>query len=248
VFVLGGIALHESLLRRVSADLDSIQRRYLPGYVEFHTRKMLGPSGHFHKMLQRTREAMIREVAGLLKLITRGDQGAAFAIAVDVGTKRDPLEFAYANICSRFDIFLKRQNDNGNPTTGIVIVDEAPHQKVLEAAMRLYHQQGTPWKDSSRNFHHLAELPLFTDSRNTRLLQLADFITHVTFRQYDRGQKTVFNMLLPSFDRHEGHLHGLTHWCHEPRICKCSSCVSRRRRVRERLQRMLNRKKQRTAY
>jgi hypothetical protein len=243
VFVLGGIALHESLLKRVSGDLDEIQRRYLPGYVELHTRKMLGPSGHFHKMPQRTREAMIGEVASLIVQLTKGDQGAAFAVAVDAGTKSDPLEFAYANVCSRFDIFLKRQNDSGNPTTGIVIVDEAPHQKVLEAAMRLYHEQGTPWRDSNRNLHHLAELPLFTDSRNTRLLQMADFVTHVTFRRYDRNQNTVFNMLLPAFDQHEGHLHGLSHWSREPRICKCSSCVSRRKRARMRLKRMQRREK-----
>ena len=74
----------------------------------------------------------------------------------------------------------------------------------------------------------LAEIPLFTDSKITRLLQLADFVAYAVYRRYESGDTQFFEMILPTFHEGSGILHGVVHLHSDHRNCFCPACLSRR--------------------
>ncbi len=57
-----------------------------------------------------------------------------------------------------------------------------------------------------RNF---AEVPLFIDSKASRLIQLADLIAYAIFRNYERQDDSLFSIIRHSFDAEGGITHGL---------------------------------------
>jgi Protein of unknown function (DUF3800) len=62
---------------------------------------------------------------------------------------------------------------------------------------------------------NLADVPLFADSRASRLLQAADLVSYALYRHYDpargRGEDYV-GVLWPRFDAVDGVMHGCVHF------------------------------------
>ena len=57
-----------------------------------------------------------------------------------------------------------------------------------------------------RNF---SEVPLFLDSKASRLIQLADIIAYSIFRHFEKGDSSFFSIIEPRFDSEGGIVHGL---------------------------------------
>src|SRR5207245_33720 len=88
------------------------------------------------------------------------------------------------------------------------------------------------WRDTGTRFARLSrlvEVPLFVDSRASRLVQCADVIAHAVYRAYAAGDDALLARLLPAFDNDGGRIHGLVHL--RPRYraqdCRCAACSSR---------------------
>ena len=73
-----------------------------------------------------------------------------------------------------------------------------------------------------------AEVPLFVDSKASRLVQLADFVAHWVYRAYESGDDSVLQALAPGFDEEGDVLHGLVHLVRDYQTCACVACSSRR--------------------
>jgi Protein of unknown function (DUF3800) len=57
-----------------------------------------------------------------------------------------------------------------------------------------------------RNF---SEVPLFLDSKASRLIQLADLVAYAIFRYFEKGDNRFFPIIEPRFDSEGGVRHGL---------------------------------------
>lgn len=106
-----------------------------------------------------------------------------------------------------------------------MIFDESNHKKTLHALLEQYRKTGA----SFGKIGHLAEIPLFTDSRLTRMMQLADFVAYAVFRRYEHGDSSYLDIILPKFQQSGGKLHGLMHLNANRDGCYCPACITRRR-------------------
>src|SRR5262249_4855449 len=74
---------------------------------------------------------------------------------------------------NRFNLFLQRLNRRRNDQQkGLMIMDESRHEGALQSLARDFRMHGARWG----HFRNLAEVPLFVDSKASRLVQLADLV------------------------------------------------------------------------
>ena len=78
--------------------------------------------------------------------------------------------------------------------------------------------------------HNLAEVPLFVDSRATRMIQYADMVAYALRRYYEKGEAKYFDIIKHRFDGLGGVIHGLTHQTPVGSGCNCAPCAQRARR------------------
>jgi hypothetical protein len=103
------------------------------------------------------------------------------------------------------------------------VMDESRHERPLQALARHFRVNGGRWG----RFRNLAEVPLFVDSKASRLIQLADLVAYATWRRYEHSDGRFFDALIPRFDSDGGVIHGLVHRRGQ-RECFCPACHSRR--------------------
>lgn len=227
--VLGGFCVFERQLHYLIQALDDLAARLdatNPGDVEFHaSQAFTGKSPPWHGLSKDERRKVLRDVLGVLA--ASHETTCAFACAVHKPSypNRDPMEFAFADLCSRFDKFLKRSYRAGEPQRGLIVLDESAHETSLQRMARDFRERGTPWGTDIMN---IAEVPLFVNSRASRALQLADHVAYAVFRRYESGDSSYFDIIASRFDEHDGVIHGIAHKHTQLAQCRCLACVSRR--------------------
>ena len=135
------------------------------------------------------------------------------------------VEHATAEVCSRFDIFLMRRYREANdPQRGLLIFSEGRFNKRAKVWVRGFREFGTRWG----TLRNLNEITHFASMKETRLLQMADFVSHAVFLLYERRDPSLIRSFLHRFSQQEGILHGLVHYRSDPRtVCSCPACHSR---------------------
>lgn len=231
-FVLGGVAVFERGVYHVIKALDDVVEGFGLGGsspdVELHGTVMYaGRDRPWNAVKRPDREGMIKAALNVIS----GQRAAVrlFGVAVNKAhiAPRDPVEYAFEEICNRFNLFLRRENNrqtrSGEAQRGLVIMDEMRHEQPLQALARHFRANGTRW-GALRN---MAEVPLFVDSRASRLVQLADLVAYAIFRKYEISDGRFFDALIPFFDSEGGVIHGLVHARPKTVPCFCPSCMSR---------------------
>jgi hypothetical protein len=129
-FILAGVAIHEGQVRRLSEQLDAVQRRFFPSIqmpVEFHAQHIHGAKDRFRGMLPADRTALLDAAysvvsnAGFPNLI-------GFVTAIHVSAVTSPsqcLRDCLEDICERFNLFLVRQFNAGYKDKGLLIMDRS---------------------------------------------------------------------------------------------------------------------------
>lgn len=134
------------------------------------------------------------------------------------------MEIAFEELCSRFDLQLKRIFAvEKNPQRGLIVLDESSYETSLQNLAHNFRQIGT----HGGTIANLAEVPLFVDSRASRLVQLADHVAYAVFRRYEAKDTTFLDIILNKFDSGNGKLHGLIHKQNRETSCMCPACMSR---------------------
>ena len=78
--------------------------------------------------------------------------------------------------------------------------------------------------------NNLADIPYTAPAKETRLLQLADYVAHALFLLYERRDPSLIKPILERFDSTGGVYHGLVHVSdHKGSTCGCPACCSRRK-------------------
>ena len=229
-FVLAGVAVFERQiyhLIRQTDDFVSSLGLGEPHDIELHGSVMSnGSKAPWKKMQKRDRWNTIERGLGLLT--SAHYTVKTFAVVVDKQTiaDRDPVEYAYEEICSRFDLFLSRMwARNANQQRGLIIMDESHYEETLQGLARHFRESGARWG----NLHNLAEVPLFVDSAASRLIQLADLLAWSVWRRYEYKDTRYFDSVVERFDTEGGVIHGLVHRKSTKEKCACPACMSRTR-------------------
>ena len=229
-FVLGGVAVFERTTFFLAQDLDQVQTRHFPGIqpIPFHASDIRTGKDFWRKVDPKVRETVLQDVA---KIITGANYPGVILFAAVV-EKSDQLygekavEYATEASCRRFDTFLARRfTEASDNQRGLLIFSEGRFHKRARVWVTGFRELGTRWGA----LKNLSDIPYFASMRDTRLLQVADFIAYAVFQLYERKDPSLIRPILHRFNEQNGTLHGLIHYRVDPRTisCDCPACSSR---------------------
>ncbi len=226
--VLGGFCVFERQVHWITTELDKLAESLYPENpraLEFHASVMFSGKAPPWKGLGKTKRR--QAIKDALAILARsGKNTSAFACAVHKPSYlgQDPMKLAFEDLCSRFDLLLKRFHHQGDTQRGLIILDKSSYETSLQGMTSSFRTLGTRWSV----VRNLADIPLFVDSRASRAVQLADHVAYAVFRRYEARDTSYFDIIASRFDEHEGTVHGLVHKQTVDAHCRCLACMSRR--------------------
>ena len=229
-FVIGGIAIHEGQVQRVSNMLDRIQSRFFADIsipIEFHATEIQSGKARFRSFSETQRQDMLDAVYDAIASIEY-PHAVLFATAMHITAVRDSeqaLRDTFEDVVQRINTFLVRLNREGNPQKGLLIIDRATS---TEDKYRTLISEFRGAGAQHGFLGNIVDIPYFSQSDDTRLLQFADFCAYAVFRNYEREDQRYLNKILSRFDRRtrgSPRIDGLRHII--LRSCDCRACIYR---------------------
>ena len=207
-FVLAGLSVFERQGYWIANELDQIAARFNPAdhrEIELHGSPMLGGRGMWRRY---TKDDRFKAIEDSLKVFADShitNRLFASVIKKVAVSPQDPVEVAFEQLASRFDQYLMRLHRKQDTQRGIIIFDKSTYEAPLQSLATDFRTMGHQW-GVIRNF---AEVPLFLDSKASRLIQLADIIAYIILRHFERSDSHFFSLIKNRFDSEAGTVHGL---------------------------------------
>lgn len=208
-FVLAGVAVFERTTHWIELALDEIAAKIDPATpqdVELHGSPMRSGKGVWRKLCLADREQLIKDALDIA--VVKQPKGVRlFACVVEKSALagRDPVHVCFEQLARRFDLFLQRCHTKYQDTQrGIMLFDESSTEKRLQTLAREFKHNGHAY-GKTRNY---AEVPVFLDSKATRLIQLADLVAYSIFRHFEHKDSQYWNIIEKHFDEEGGVKHG----------------------------------------
>jgi len=250
--IIAGVAVHEHDIRPLHAALDAVLDTHLrplgldPDLFELHaaeiktppraqpatSTRVARPASPWLAVPASTRLAVLSDAYQALAAFDPRDPALpprVFGAVVDRRhrTSAQADRRAYSHVLHRFDEMLQRLPAAGQaPQVGIVVHDRNRHKE------RTIQDLAARWQRTGVRLDTLAHVPLFTDSRASRLVQAADLVTSALWRNYGLTppDSTVTKLLWPLVDTYRGVLSGVIHLSPDylSGVCTCPPCASRR--------------------
>ena len=227
-FVIGGIAIHEGQIRRLSSRLDQIQSEFFPEItlpLKFHATDINTGHDRFRKLAAADRQRLLDAVYSVMA-DERYPHAVLFATAIHitaVASAEQALRDTFADITQRINTFLVRLHRGGNPQKALLIIDRS------EGTEGKYRTLISDFRTSGTSHGYLGnivDIPYFSQSNETRLLQLADFVAYAVFRYYERNNSQFLDRILTQFDgrSRDSERDGLKHIIQTSEACSCVAC------------------------
>lgn len=210
-FVLAGVSVFERKTHWVEQKLNEIALRFSPSdphEIELHGSPMRsGRDGwKAHPLADRLEAIKDALQAGVADHCPRGVRLFGAVIRKDSLSGSDPVMHAFEQITNRFDLFLKRlHHKHADSQRGIMLFDESSTERRIQTLAREFKYTGHSWGKTS----NYAEVPVFLDSKASRLIQLADLVAFAMFRFYEYGDSSFYDVIRGCFDQEGGIEHGL---------------------------------------
>ncbi len=207
-FVLAGFCIFERQGYWIAKELDKIAARFNPAdslSVELHGNPMNSGKGIFRRFPKADRIAAIEDALKIFLASHPSNRLFASVVKKAVISPNDPVEFAFEQLSSRFDHYLARLHKSGDSQRGVIIFDKSTYETTIQSLATDFRTIGHQWGV----LRNLSEVPLFLDSKASRLIQLADLIAYAIFRNYEIGDDTFFSIIKNRFDSEGGVIHGL---------------------------------------
>jgi len=252
-FVLGGIAVHEQDASRLAADLDRLVSSAVSGLAgspedyELHASEVRNPvrkkkgSGEtlrspWAELERQQRLRLLRDAYGAIAGFRPREADlppVLFGVVLSARFRSsdavvDRERYAYEVLLNKFDVMLKRTRASRDSNRGLVIHDR---RIVAERDIQEWTRQWQTAAGAIGQIRNLADVPLFADSRATRLLQAADLVSYALYRHYDparQGEDYVLS-LWQRFDAVGTAMHGCVHFTPSfgAGVCRCLPCQRR---------------------
>ena len=178
--------------------------------------------------MERDRKDILRrEIAQVIAWAPSGGL-TLFAAAVEKNDRlygEEAVKAATEQICKRFDTFLgKKYREENDPQRGLLVFAEGRFHQRSKLWVQQFRELGTQWGV----LRNLADIPYFASTKETRLLQLADYVAHSIYLLYERRDAGLVRSILSRFPQESGIVHGLVHISNSRAGCECPPCASRR--------------------
>jgi len=211
-FVLAGLSVFERSTHWIEQELDQIALRFAPDPscpydVELHGSPMRNGKGLWraHTVPNRL-QAIKNALAVVQRHYPRDVRLFATALCKQNFSGRDIALEAFTQICSRFDLFLMRlYQARGDRQRGLIIFDKSSTEARIQTLARHFKYSGHLY-GMTRNY---AEVPVFLDSKASRLIQLSDLIAFAIYRHFEHRDSQYFEIIENCFDAEGGVVHGL---------------------------------------
>lgn len=225
--ILAGLSVHERKPHWFSQSLDQIAIRIWPsepGQLEFRGADILNGKKQWRGIERADREGAYCDA---LRILAASHEVRLFGAVIHKAaiSPADPMENAFEQMVSRFDQMLGRLHRKGDTQRGLIVLDESSYETSLQKLALEFKVNGHKWG----RLHNIAEVPLFVDSKATRMIQYADLIAYALRRYYERGDARYFDIIRPKFDSVGDVIHGLTHYTPPGSGCNCAPCRQRGR-------------------
>lgn len=228
-FVLGGAAIFERTVHFLAAELDQVQTKHFPGVppIEFHASHIRSGKGFWRDVDKEKRAALLEDIA---KTIASQKKGVVLFSAVIEKNEsvygEDAVKYATEQMCKRFDTLLVRRfKQESEPQRGLLVFAESHYEQRARVWVKDFRRLGTQWGV----LNNICDIPYFASTRETRMLQVADFVSYAVYLSYERGDNSLMGPILSHFDQDGGVFHGLVHYSKARSSCTCPACKSRRK-------------------
>jgi Protein of unknown function (DUF3800) len=228
--ILAGLAVFERQPHWFSTKLDAIaQRKRIcpqdPNSLEFRGSDIFGGKKQWRGMEKVPRIDAYREALNIL-----GSSRLAHLFGAVIHkaacSPDDPMEYAFEQVCNRFDRFLGRLYRQDNTQRGMILLDDSTYETSLQGLARNFRTIGIGHRWGQ--LYNVAEVPFFASSKATRMLQYADMVAYAVRRYHENGESAYFDLISHRFDAEGGVIHGLTHSVPVGFNCNCACCRQRR--------------------
>ena len=229
-FVIGGVAIFERVTFFLSHEVDLIQQKHFPGLppIEFHASHIRNGKGFWRGIDAPTRDFVLQDLA---QVIAKANNPGVvlFSAVIEKSASiygEEAVKVATEQVCKRFDTFLtRRAQEHNDPERGLLVFAESHYQQRAKLWVRGFRELGTQWGV----LRNLSDIPYFASTRESRLLQLADFVSHSVFLLYERADVSLAKSIVHRLDQKDGRIHGLVHISTRKGAgCDCPVCASRR--------------------
>lgn len=210
-FVLAGVSVFERKTHWIEQSLNNIATKFCPTAphsIELHGSPMRSGRDGWKAHAYIDRIEAIKEAlkAGVADHFPKGVCLYGVVIKKQALVAEDPVEYAFEQLTSRFDLFLKRMHKkHGDSQRGIMLFDESTTEQRIQTLAREFKYTGHTWGKTT----NYAEVPVFLDSKASRLIQLADLVAYALFRFYEHGDASFYDVIKECFDKEGGVIHGL---------------------------------------
>lgn len=207
-FVLSGISVFEKQTHWIEQEMNAIAARFNaddPYERELHGSPMRGGRDGWKNFSFNDRKQAIKDCLALLTQKHRDIRIFACVVPKGALDGKDVITESFYQISSRFDMYLSRLHRQGATSRGVAIFDKSSTEKSIQSLARTFKDTGYEY-GKLRNF---SEVPLFLDSKASRLIQLADLVSYSIFRKFEFNDDEFYKIIENRFDYHNGKVHGL---------------------------------------
>ena len=209
-FVMAGICVFERQTHWVDQHLGSIAKRFNPTYpemIELHGAPMRSGADGWKSFPASDRAQAVVDALHLLsnnQLRIKVFGAVIEKAQMPVGT--DMVKAAFEAIAAEFDGYLaSRFHNKQEQARGLVILDNADYERLTQSLSHTFKHVG----HAGGKLRNFAEVPLFIDSKASRLIQLADLVAYWIFRRYEAGDHRGFGHISPAILTYQGAANGL---------------------------------------
>lgn len=209
--VLAGISVFERQTHWLEANVTSIASRFDTAYpenIELHAGPMRVGKEGWERFSPNDRVQAVVDTLSLLN--NKHSKIGVFAAVIEKSLLpvHEIIPHAFEKLAAAFDDSLAAKyhlSKGKNAQRGIVIFDKSTFEQNIQGLARVFKHYG----HANGHLRNFAEVPLFLDSKASRLIQIADLVAYWIFRRYQALDDRGFQLIAPYIHSFGGGSQGL---------------------------------------